>query len=302
MSKTLIQGIAQNLFNKTDDELAGLFGETEDAQIDESKAIEFFKNELAAKVKSVTENQMGRGKKEAHTTWEKAIKARAQAREVQLSEELKGEALFDAFLESITPQSGVKVDELTPEELKKHKAFQSVLDGEVKSLKQLLTEKEQALETERNSNLIRQNKDVTVKSVFTALEAAKWKKGETDDEIGKREAVINDLLILYTGNFSQVKPSPDGKKIYFIDQDGEYKKDDLQEPIDVVKFILEKQPFGTHTFDPQKGSSGANSGQNQSGSGDYKVVDGVSLESALKGITDPLQKAKIIRAYSATMK
>jgi len=299
MSKTLIQGIAQNLFNKTDDELAGLFGETEDAQIDESKAIEFFKNELAAKVRSVTENQMGRGKKEAHTTWEKAIKARAQAREVQLSEELKGEALIDALLESLTPQGG-KVEELTPDQIKKHKAFQAILEESITPFKTKLSEYETALEKERKSNLIRLNQEAVINQGFEALEAANWKKGETPEEQAKRKKTIIDLLRLYTDGFTRVKV--ENGKVFLLNDAGEIDKDELHNVKDFGKWVLELNSFGTHTFDPQKGSSGANSGQNQSGSGDYKVVDGVSLESALKGIADPLQKAKIIRAYSATMK
>lgn len=299
MSKTLIQGIAQNLFNKTDDELAGLFGETEDAQIDEAKAIEFFKNELAAKVRSVTENQMGRGKKEAHTTWEKAIKARAQAREVQLSEELKGEALIDALLESLTPQGG-KIEELTPDQIKKHKAFQSILEESITPFKTKLSEYETALETERNSNLIRLNQEAVINQGFEALEAANWKKGETPEEQAKRKKTMIDLFRLYTDGFTRVKV--ENGKVFLLNDAGEIDKDELHNVKDFGKWVLELNSFGTHVFDPQKGSSGANSGQNQSGSGDYKVVDGVSLESALKGITDPLQKAKIIRAYSATMK
>ena len=242
---------------------------------------------------------MGRGKKEAHTTWEKAIKARAQAREVQLPEELKGEALIDALLESLTPQSG-KVEELTPDQIKKHKAFQSILEESITPFKTKLSEYETALETERKSNLIRLNQEAVINQGFEALEAANWKKGETPEEQAKRKKTIIDLLRLYTDGFTRVKV--ENGKVFLLNDAGEIDKDDLHNVKDFNKWVLELNSFGTHTFDPIKGSSGANSGQNQSGSGDYKVVDGVSLESALKGITDPLQKAKIIRAYSATMK
>jgi hypothetical protein len=299
MSKTLIQGLAQSLFNKTDDELAGLFGETEDAPIDESKAIEFFKNQLAEKVRSVTENQLGRGKKEAHTNWEKAIKARAQAREVQLSEDLKGEALIDALLESMTPQGG-NVEELTPEQLKKHKAFQSILEESITPFKAKLTEYETALETERKSNLVRLNQEAVINQGFEVLENANWKKGETPEEQAKRKKTMTDLFQLYTNGFTKVKV--ENGNVFLLNDAGEIDKDELHNVKDFKKWVLELNSFGTHAFDPGKGSSGASSGQQKPSGSDYKVVDGVSLSEALNGVSNPAEKAKIIRAYSDQLK
>lgn len=296
MSRALIQGLAQSLFNKTEDQVADLFGEGD--AFDESRVVEFFKGELATKVKSVSDNQLKRGHKDAHTSWRKAVKERASARNLELGDDLDEGALIDALLEGIKPDG--KPGEITPEQIKKHPMFKQLVDEDVKGLKEELAKTAQKYEEEKRNWYAEKNKTAAITAAFDALEASKWRKGESDEEVSKRKQTITDLLRLHTNNFQNLKLENDN--LFLLDENGEIKKDNLHNTLDFSKFVLELNPFGTHAFDKDKGSAGASNNGKNSGSGDYKVVDGVSLMDAIKDVTDPMEKAKIMRAYAAQMK
>lgn len=297
MSKKLIQGLAQNLFKKTEDQVADLFGD--DDAIDEAKVIDFFKKELSAKVKEVGENQLGRGRKDAHGLWNKIIKEKANALDVELGEELSESDLVEALLSGVKPATG-KATELTVDQLKQLPLYKQVLDEEVKALKQKIADTEADKAKSVAQVMAQLNRSTAEQAAFDALEAAKWRKGESDEEITRRKSTIMDLLRLHTNNFQSVKV--DGGKVFLVDEKGEIRKDDLHNPIEYSAFVSGLNPFGVHDFDPGKGSTGASSGQKNNTGSDYKIADGVSLPDALNGVTDLAQKAKIIRAYSAAAK
>lgn len=297
MSKALIQGLAQNLFKKTEDQVADLFGN--DDAIDEAKVIEFFKNEMKAKVKEVGDNQLGRGRKDAHTLWNKIIKEKAQALEVELSEELSEAEMVETLLSGVKPTTG-KATELTIDQLKQLPLYKQVLDEEVKALKQKIVETEAEKTKSVQQVMAQLNRSTAEQAAFDALEAAKWRKGESDEEVTRRKSTIMDLLRLHTNNFQSVKV--DGGKVYLVDEKGEIKKDDLHNPIEYGAFVNSLNPFGVHDFDPGKGSTGASSGQKQTTGSEYKIADGVSLPDALKGVTDLAKRAEITRAYAAALK
>lgn len=295
MSLNLVQGLA-SLFKKTLEptELVGDDGET----FDESKALDLVRSWLTEKVNNVTTNQHGRGLKEAHKAWETALSERAASMKIELPEDAKGTDILSAFLDKINTVSELgDGKDLNVEQIKKLKNFQTAINEVVTPIKKKYEEVEQTLTRERLSNQINFNRQYVIDSTFEALEKANWKKGETPDEQAIRKATIIDLLTLHTDGFKRVKVDKEAKKILLLNDQGEPVRDDLQNEVEVDKWILAKQPFSTHVFDPNKDSLNVKPGKQPKG-GDYVFPDGATLEEALSGITDNGEKAKITKAYA----
>lgn len=262
VTKISSEDILSNLTKKGEKE-----GET--VIVENDKAIAYLDKIIKDKINVVGSTNLGRGKSEALTNFEKEIRTNYSSSDTSLKGIDLVKSIVDIEIEKVKKPEKVIEKEITIETAKASPIVQKLLKDAVD-----VVVKEKDTISDEYSNY---KKQITGKAkkdlIWNSFEATARKNKHllaaagTPQLANQKNFFLNGLNL---DNYKIDETDPQNKRIVILDDAGNPLKNDYQDLVDTEKHFLKISPFPVVKYDPDKGGSGAGGEGGKGGSGSTK--------------------------------